>query len=708
MPRFIHQGTWTDGNGVVVKEGTVTVYLAGGSTLATIYETETATSAATGSVVESDEHGHFEFWVDATDYGLGQRFKYTLSKTAYTSKDWDDIDIFPTTVDASHFSTFAAAVAAISTSEITVKVTNSQSISANTTLPSTFYTSVEGAGEFNVGAGYTLTFNSPEHITASPKQQIFTGSGTIAFTNPGTVYPQWWGALADGTTDDVTEIQAAIDSIEAAGGGVIYFSSGSYILGTVLTVVNSATKSIHLRGAGEFLTRLRTSSTSVPASGSLITMTCTGNPCTISDMGIVAATGGNRNIHGLELAGNGIQASNLWINGFNRGLYFNDCTNIRISEITSELNYHNFYDNKTQLSVYSNLISYRAVLAGFNFTGTHTVTGTGVLGTTLLSNFSSMEDGFGGDSSKGGIFIESNIPLNISNSSIDNLNQNHPKYGITIAPGALRVSLNNVSVNHAKAVGIYITTTVGDAIVTINGGVIGKTGYMDQTSEWATYGIYKSHSSGTLIVNGTIISNSAGYGLYTKGIWNIINGVVFRNNLAGGSEVGGGVGTTTGNKDLYLDPQATQFHAKVIGCHFDQTTGATTGKTAVFIDDDATPVKGNIKFIGNNVTASGYATTFDSDLSNASLITYDWRDNDGLLTTENSGSGTITGTNLVVTHGLGLTPSAEHITVIGKENPTDAIGSIWVDTIGATTFKVNVEGDPGASNWDFGWKVSIK
>ncbi len=94
MPRFIHQGTWTDGNGVVVDEGTVTVYLAGGSTLATIYAAETG-SAASGSTVESDEYGHFVFWVDPSDYNNTQKFKYTLSKTAHKSKTWDNIVIFP-------------------------------------------------------------------------------------------------------------------------------------------------------------------------------------------------------------------------------------------------------------------------------------------------------------------------------------------------------------------------------------------------------------------------------------------------------------------------------------------------------------------------------------------------------------------------------------------------------------------------------------
>lgn len=77
--------------------------------------------------------------------------------------------------------------------------------------------------------------------------------------------------------------------------------------------------------------------------------------------------------------------------------------------------------------------------------------------------------------------------------------------------------------------------------------------------------------------------------------------------------------------------------------------------------------------------------------------------------TENSGSDSIANgtTSKVVAHGLAVTPSAEDFTIIGKENPTNDVGTIWVDTIGATNFTVNVENDPGASNWDFGWKVIV-
>ena len=77
--------------------------------------------------------------------------------------------------------------------------------------------------------------------------------------------------------------------------------------------------------------------------------------------------------------------------------------------------------------------------------------------------------------------------------------------------------------------------------------------------------------------------------------------------------------------------------------------------------------------------------------------------------TENKGTGSVTngGTTDVIAHGLDVTPAAEDITITGKENPTNDVGTIWVDTIGAANFTVNVENDPGASNWDFGWKAIV-
>ena len=82
------------------------------------------------------------------------------------------------------------------------------------------------------------------------------------------------------------------------------------------------------------------------------------------------------------------------------------------------------------------------------------------------------------------------------------------------------------------------------------------------------------------------------------------------------------------------------------------------------------------------------------------------RSNIGYVT-ENSGTATVlnTATSVVVTHGLASTPTRVFITP--KENPTNAVTYWWVDTLGATTFKINVNADPGASNLDFDWHAQV-
>jgi hypothetical protein len=78
--------------------------------------------------------------------------------------------------------------------------------------------------------------------------------------------------------------------------------------------------------------------------------------------------------------------------------------------------------------------------------------------------------------------------------------------------------------------------------------------------------------------------------------------------------------------------------------------------------------------------------------------------------TKNSGSSSITSgsTSVAVAHGLSVTPVAEDFNIIGKENPTNDVGTIWISGIGSANFTVNVENDPGASDWDFGWSVDTE
>lgn len=48
-----------------------------------------------------------------------------------------------------------------------------------------------------------------------------------------------YGAVGDGTTDDRAAIQSAIDACEAAGGGVVYFPRGTYLLDSAHPIVTN-------------------------------------------------------------------------------------------------------------------------------------------------------------------------------------------------------------------------------------------------------------------------------------------------------------------------------------------------------------------------------------------------------------------------------------------------------------------------------------
>ena len=109
----------------------------------------------------------------------------------------------------------------------------------------------------------TLTIYSPENIKASPKQRIFGTIITIVFTKPGEIFSSWYGDTGDGSTNDTSAIQAAIDCAEATHASnviknsylhncpTVYIPSGNHIV-TGLTV----TAQIMIKGEGNQSTYL--------------------------------------------------------------------------------------------------------------------------------------------------------------------------------------------------------------------------------------------------------------------------------------------------------------------------------------------------------------------------------------------------------------------------------------------------------------------
>lgn len=82
--------------------------------------------------------------------------------------------------------------------------------------------------------GSLLTIHSPYNIIATSNQRIFDNDGYnfIRFTDGGDVYPEWWGAVADGVTSDRREINSAMEALQSTTNneGTVVLTSGDYQL----------------------------------------------------------------------------------------------------------------------------------------------------------------------------------------------------------------------------------------------------------------------------------------------------------------------------------------------------------------------------------------------------------------------------------------------------------------------------------------------
>lgn len=128
----------------------------------------------------------------------------------------------PNVEDCSAHASCNAAVTAIGSVNLrTLRVTSSQAVGSNLTVTPNISAWFIGAGQLSINSSVTVTFDRPDQLMADKHKQIFTGAGAptgVTFSKPGIVYPQWWGAVCDGSTDDGPEFQSAHDSLPSTGG----------------------------------------------------------------------------------------------------------------------------------------------------------------------------------------------------------------------------------------------------------------------------------------------------------------------------------------------------------------------------------------------------------------------------------------------------------------------------------------------------------
>lgn len=191
--------------------------------------------------------------------GVGLRF-YTANSGAPTSKMsiegngtvdipiWKlgDIEL------VSNYLSFSAAVSAIGSDDKTLVVDAPINVatSSSQTVPANIHLVITQAGLLTL-SGYNLTING--NFTA-PLKQVFnlTGGGVVSFGNIigyptiKEIYSEWWGAIADASTDCTTAIQSAINCAGSTIGLPIKFLKGVYMVDTL-----SLKSNVILEGSGK-------------------------------------------------------------------------------------------------------------------------------------------------------------------------------------------------------------------------------------------------------------------------------------------------------------------------------------------------------------------------------------------------------------------------------------------------------------------------
>lgn len=191
---------------------------------------------------------------------------------------WNDaLDVFNIVNPSPGFATTEAAISALNSAGVEIVV--NQSITLTGPLTLTAPLRINKGGMIVTGSN-VLTINGS--FSAGLYQCFDTTATKVLFGGDSVkeVYPQWFGAVADGVTDDTAEIQAAITAAGNAG-GVVFFPAGTYSI-TELAVSSA---NVSLLGTGIRSTILKKSTTTTETAA----ITISADYCNVANLTLQGA-----------------------------------------------------------------------------------------------------------------------------------------------------------------------------------------------------------------------------------------------------------------------------------------------------------------------------------------------------------------------------------------------------------------------------------
>jgi hypothetical protein len=172
--------------------------------------------------------------------------------------------------DPQYGSTLQTAVAGIGSNNVTLRIpAGTQNISANLSIPANITLKPERGAVLAIATDKTLTINGG---LDAGLYQVFScaGTGMVTFKSVPWVYPEWWGAVGNGTTDDSAALNSAATSVRGVYGTVNLtalpgYAAASQIDFRNISVKNQARTRIFTSYAGAaVLIGWNTSGTSIP------------------------------------------------------------------------------------------------------------------------------------------------------------------------------------------------------------------------------------------------------------------------------------------------------------------------------------------------------------------------------------------------------------------------------------------------------------
>jgi parallel beta-helix repeat protein len=562
-------------------------------------------------------------------------------------------------------------------------------------------------------------------------------------------------ATADGTTDDTTAIQTAINIAEAAGGGTVFFPEGTYLVSSLTVDSDNVT----LAGTGRGSIIKSTSDDEIVKGMSAAGLV-------VRDLQILG------DADALKTLQRGIQWTSV-TDGLIHNVYVKNCgydgillLSGCVGNTVSSCNVTGCTDDGINIGGDNSAICRNNTVVGNVVTsctgvGVHISDGssfTSVVGNTIHSCGTAGIDTF-----QSGAFIGTG-----NNTITGNTIRNCTTYGIHIKDSDNNiVSGNNVDgggrslrvensersefvgnvLSNPTTGGFLDDTNCADLVLADNIfvgslGTVRINGPRAQVRGNSIKGVGQAiifeDTADNSICNGNLISGGTNHNIQVEAARCVISG----NRLAAGDRsidiVSGAIecvitgnvitegarGIQVGATDCLVSGNilngqttfgiyaASTSRTQIVGNHIRSAARAINlfGSTDAYIANNVTVSSTNESIVEDG-TSSGTTlldNKFDKTVTMGGATPGMRRGNQGFVT-EASGTGAIASgaTTATVTHGLAVTPTVDDISITFGEQGTNDYGRFWIDNITSTQFQVNVSADPGASNLDFGWRAVV-